>query len=134
MSIFVLGYALGPLALAPLSEIQGRLPVYHVSNVLFTYWNIGCALAPNLPLLLVFRLLAGMAGSCPVTVGSGWIADCVPKERKGKATAIFTMGPLLGPVLGPVIGGFLSKAHGWRAVCFFIAIASAVCAIISFMV
>ena len=70
VSIFVLGYALGPLALAPLSEIHGRLPVYHVSNVLFTCWSIGCALAPNLPSLLVFRLLAGMAGSCPVTIGT----------------------------------------------------------------
>jgi len=134
VSIFVLGYALGPLAWAPLSEIYGRLPVYHISNILFTCWNIGCALAPNLPSLLVFRLLAGMAGSCPVTVGSGSITDCIPKERRGKATAIFTVGPLLGPVLGPVIGGFLSEARGWRSVFWFIAIASAICALISFLV
>ena len=91
VSIFVLGYAMDPLALAPLSEIHGRLPIYHVSNVFFTSWNIGCALAPNLQSLLVFRLFAGMSGSCAVTVGSGSIADCIPKERRGKATAIFSM-------------------------------------------
>lgn len=134
VSISVLGYALGPLAWAPLSEINGRLPVYYVSNILFTCGNIGCGLAPNLPSLLAFRLHAGAAGSCPVTVGSGSIADCIPEEKRGKVTAIFTVGPLLGPTLGPVIVGFLSEAHGWRAVFWFITAASATCALISFVI
>lgn len=90
VSIYVLGYALGPLLLAPLSETVGRLPVYHVCDVLFVIFNMACAVAPSIEELLAFRLLAGLAGSCPVAIGSGSVADCVPKERRGRVMAIFS--------------------------------------------
>ena len=90
VSIYVLGYALGPLVLSPLSEMYGRLPLYHVNNALFALWNLAAALSPNVDALLAFRLLAGLAGSCPVTIGNGSIADTVAKERRGLVTAIFS--------------------------------------------
>lgn len=90
VSIYVLGYALGPLVLSPLSELYGRLPLYHVNNALFTLWNLGAALSPNVGALLAFRLLAGLAGSCSVTIGNGSIADTVVKRRRGLVTAIFS--------------------------------------------
>jgi hypothetical protein len=90
VSIYVLGYALGPLVLCPYSEMYGRLPLYHVNNALFTFWNLGAALSPNVCALLAFRLLAGIAGSCPVTIGNGSIADTVAKEQRGLVTAMFS--------------------------------------------
>jgi multidrug resistance protein len=131
VSIYILGYALGPLLLAPLSEIYGRLPVYHVNSVLFCIWNLASALSPNVGSLLAFRLLAGLAGSCPVTIGNGSIADCVPKERRGRVTAIFTLGPLVGPVFGPLAGGYLGAAAGWRWIFWVLTIVSGVGALIS---
>ena len=89
VSIFILGYAVGPLVISPLSEVYGRRPLYHVNNVLFTCWNVGAALAPTWGAVLAFRLLAGLAGSCSVTIGSGSIADCVRKERRGLVITIF---------------------------------------------
>jgi len=90
VSIYILGYALGPLVVAPMSEIYGRLPVYHVNSMLFCLWNLCSALAPNIGSLLAFRLLAGLAGSCPVTIGNGSIADCVRKEKRGTVMAMFS--------------------------------------------
>jgi hypothetical protein len=90
VSIYILGYALGPLVLSPLSELYGRLPLYHVNNALFTLWNLGAALSPNVGALLAFRLLAGLAGSCPVTIGNGSIADTVAREQRGLVTTIFS--------------------------------------------
>ena len=66
VSVYVLGYCFGPLAIAPLSEIYGRRPLYQVCNVFFVIFTIACAVAPNLEALIVFRLLAGLAGSCPM--------------------------------------------------------------------
>lgn len=91
VSIYILGYALGPLVLSPLSELYGRLILYHVNNTLFTLWNLGAALSPNVGAVLAFRLLAGLAGSCPVTIGNGSIADCVAKEQRGKVMTLFSM-------------------------------------------
>ena len=123
VSIYILGYAIGPLFLAPLSELYGRLWVYHVNNVLFIIWNIASAVAPNIGALMVFRLLAGIAGSCPITIGGGSIADMIVQEKRGASMAVFALGPLLGPCIGPVAGSFLSQAAGWRWIFWLLAIA-----------
>lgn len=128
VSIYILGYAVGPLFLAPMSEVYGRLPVYHVCNCLFVVWTIACAVAPNIGSLLFFRFMGGIAGSCPITIGGGSIADLIVREKRGGAMAIFALGPLLGPVIGPVAGGFLAQAEGWRWVFWVIAIAGGICA------
>jgi multidrug resistance protein len=133
VSIYILGYATGPLLLAPLSEMYGRLYLYHANNVLFIIWTIACALAPNVGALLVFRFFAGIAGSCPLTIGGGSIADMIRQEKRGGAMAIFALGPLLGPVIGPVAGGYLAEAEGWRWVFWVIAIAGGIAACFSFV-
>jgi multidrug resistance protein len=126
VSIYILGYALGPLFIAPMSEVYGRLITYHVNNILFVVWTIACALAPNVGSLLAFRVLAGIAGSCPITIGGGSIADLFKQEQRGGAMALFALGPLMGPVIGPVAGGYLAQAKGWRWVFWVIAIAGGV--------
>lgn len=123
VSIYILGYAVGPLFLAPLSEVYGRLPVYHTCNFMFVIWTVACALSPNISGLLVFRLLAGIAGSCPITIGGGSIADLIVQEKRGGAMALFALGPLLGPVVGPVAGGYLGEGAGWRWIFWVITIA-----------
>jgi multidrug resistance protein len=114
VSIYLVGFAVGPLALGPLSEIYGRLRVYQACNAFFIVWNIACAVAPNIGSLLAFRLLAGIAGSCPLTLGAGSIADLFVPEERGAAMSIYSMGPLMGPVVGPIAGGYLAEAAGWR--------------------
>lgn len=99
---------------APLSEIYGRNIIYHVCNVCFIGLVVGCALAPSLNSLIVFRFFSGVFGSCPITNGGGSIADMVSQEKRGLAMAFFSVGPLMGPIIGPVAGGFLSNAKGWR--------------------
>ena len=114
VSIFVLGFAVGPLLLAPLSELYGRLPVYHTCNTLFVIFSACCGLAKNVQMLLAFRFLAGFAGVAVVTCGSGSITDMMPPENRGRAMSLWSLGPLLGPVIGPVCAGFLVESQGWR--------------------
>lgn len=76
VSIYLLGYVVGPLFLAPLSEIYGRKPVLGAANIFFCIWQIGCALAPNITTLIIFRFFSGLGGagclvsdrrrSCPI--------------------------------------------------------------------
>jgi multidrug resistance protein len=114
VSVYVLGFAAGPMLIAPMSEIYGRTIVYHVCNMCFIAFMIGCALAPSLNALIVFRFFSGVFGSCPLTNGGGSIADMIVQEKRGAAMAVFSIGPLLGPIIGPVAGGFLADAKGWR--------------------
>lgn len=130
VSVYLLGYAFGPLLMAPLSEYYGRLYVYHGSNVLFIIFTIACAVSQNLDSLIVFRFFAGCFGSTPLVLGSGTIGDMFPQEERGKVMALWGIGPLIGPgtmfpcvrivetdnitVVGPIAGGFLSEDAGWR--------------------
>lgn len=112
VSVYLLGYCFGPLLIAPISEIYGRRIVYNVCNVLYVIWTIACAVAPEIGSLTVFRFFAGFAGSCPLTIGAGSIADMFVQEKRGSALAAWAIGPLIGPVIGPV--GMLSPAEGSR--------------------
>jgi multidrug resistance protein len=114
VSIYVLGFAVGPLFIAPLSEMYGRVILYHSCNILFVLFTTACALSPSLNTLIGFRFIAGCAGSAPLTLGGGTIADMVAQDRRGAAMNIFAMGPLIRPVIGPVVRSYLSVAKGWK--------------------
>lgn len=124
VSVYILGFAAGPLVIAPMSEIYGRLIVYHICNFCYIGFTVGCALAPSLNALIVFRFFAGVFGSCSVTNGGGTIADMITAEKRAGAMAVFSIGPLLGPIIGPIAGGFLAGAEGWRWVFWLLVILS----------
>ena len=112
--MYFLGFVLGPLAIAPLSELHGRLYICHASNVIFLGTTIGCALSTNVVMFLAFRFLAGFTGSAPLVHGGGTVADAMPREKRGVVTAIFAAGCLLGPLIGPSMGVSISSRAGWR--------------------
>ncbi|KAI4154804.1 MAG: hypothetical protein L6R39_001343 [Caloplaca ligustica] len=123
VTIFMLGFAAGPLVISPLSEQYGRNIVFISTVIMHLLFTIACALSTGINMLIVFRFLAGCFGSAPITIGGGTITDIMPQEKRGKAMAIFIMGPTLGPSLGPIIGGYLAQAAGWRWVFWLLAIA-----------
>ena len=132
VSIYVLGYACGPLIIAPMSELYGRKPVYNVCNVFFVIFTIACAVSSSLGMLTVFRFFEGVFGSCPLTIGGGTIADMIVQEKRGGVMAIWALGPLMGPVIGPVAGGYVTQAKGWRWVFWIITMAAGAVTIMSF--
>ncbi|KAI1502200.1 polyamine transporter 3 [Biscogniauxia marginata] len=114
VSIYVLGFAFGPLIIAPLSEIYGRRPLYIFGNILFAIFTAATGLSTSIGMLLAFRLLMGITGSVPSTIGSGSIVDFMPIEQRGRAISAWALGPLLGPIIGPIAGGYLVQGAGWR--------------------
>ncbi|KAH1712297.1 hypothetical protein KXX60_006457 [Aspergillus fumigatus] len=124
VTIFLLGYTFGPLILAPLSEIYGRRIVLSFANWFFVVWLVGCALAPNIESLIVFRFLCGIGGCGCITLGAGLIADLFPVEQRGMATSIWSLGPLVGPVAGPICAGFIGESIGWRWIFWILLVAS----------
>ncbi len=123
ITLYVLGIAVGPMVLSPLSEVYGRLPVYHASNWVFVAFVIGNALSTDAEQFIVFRLISGCAGGVPMALGGGSIADLTSLSDRGLAMTLFSLGPLAGPLLGPLIGGFVAAAKGWRWTFWVLAIA-----------
>ena len=97
VTIYVLGFAIGPLFLGPLSEIYGRRPVVVLSTWFFNAWVLGSALAPTMSGLIVMRLLAGIGGSAVMTIPPAIIADLYPVEKRGFANSLIVFVQSLGP-------------------------------------
>jgi len=68
VSLFVLGFALGPLLWAPMSELFGRQLLFFITYAALTAFNAGCAGSQNIWTLIILRFFAGMFGSSPLTV------------------------------------------------------------------
>ncbi|KAJ5961201.1 uncharacterized protein N7479_008351 [Penicillium vulpinum] len=122
VSLFVLGFAIGPLLWAPLSELFGRQILFVTTYCALTAFNAGVAGSQNAWSIIIFRFLAGSFGSSPLTNAGGVIADMFPANQRGLAMTLFASAPFLGPVLGPIIGGFIGMSDGgWRWVMGFLA-------------
>ncbi|KIO23183.1 hypothetical protein M407DRAFT_215295 [Tulasnella calospora MUT 4182] len=109
LSVYLLGFTLGPLILAPLSEFYGRTWVLHIANIIAFVFTIACAVAPSTGSLIAFRFLGGLGGAAALSVGSGSIADLWDEKDRGGAMGLFVLGPVVGPAIGPVAGGFIAQ-------------------------
>jgi len=110
----MMGYIVGPLFLGPLSEIYGRRPLLLITFGMFVCFTLGTALAPTWYGFLIFRFLAGVTASAPLTVVGGLYADILPSPVwRGRTMAAFSAGTTLGPALAPLISGFLGTIS-WR--------------------
>ncbi|TVY75818.1 MFS transporter prlG, partial [Lachnellula suecica] len=115
ISMYLIGYVLGPLLFGPLSETYGRRMIMTSSFLGYTAFTLACAVSPNWTALLIFRLLAGVNASSPIAVVGGVYADVYGDPvTRGRAMAVFMGGTVVGPLVAPIISGFISPALGWR--------------------
>ncbi|KAF3761821.1 putative MFS multidrug transporter [Cryphonectria parasitica EP155] len=114
ITVFVVGFGVGPVVFAPLSEIYGRRVIYGSTLLLAVIFVIPEALAKNIGTLLVCRAIDGIAFSAPMTLVGGTLADLWRNEERGVPMAAFSAAPFIGPAIGPLVGGYLSDAAGWR--------------------
>ncbi|CAG8298467.1 unnamed protein product [Penicillium olsonii] len=113
-SLYLIGFAIGPLIFGPLSEHVGRKPVLVGTFSGYLIFTLACALAPNFPALLVFRLLAGVNAASPNAVLGGLYADILDDPHtRGIAMALFMVVTAFGPQLAPLVSGFISVVS-WR--------------------
>jgi multidrug resistance protein len=114
LSIFVLGFAFGPLVLGPLSEMYGRTIILQGSNVFFIIFNTAGGFSRTKTQLIVCRLFGGIGGSAPLALGPAILVDLFAPEERGLAAGIYSFMPIMGPAIGPICGGFLTEYGSWR--------------------
>ncbi|KAF4767071.1 hypothetical protein HAV15_009493 [Penicillium sp. str.  len=116
LSLYVLGYGIGPLVFSPLSEIPviGRNPVYIVTMFLFVIISIPTALVKNFAGLMVLRFLQGFFGSPCLASGGASIGDLYSLMALPYAMMAWVSAAYCGPALGPLLSGFAVPIKGWR--------------------
>ncbi|KAL4875989.1 major facilitator superfamily domain-containing protein [Aspergillus karnatakaensis] len=114
LSIYLLATAFGPLVIGPLSEVYGRKPILHASNIWFLVWNMVCGFANSKEVLIASRFLAGFGASAIYALASGVLGDVWRPEQRGRSLGVYLLIPLLGAAVGPIIGGFMAARTTWR--------------------
>lgn len=116
ISLFLIGLGAGQLLTGPFVDRMGRRPVLLAGLSLYCLASLAAALAPNLPLLLVARLLQALGGATGVVVARVLVGDLFPPEEAAGRQATLMAVVLVSPALAPIIGGILSEVAGWRAI------------------
>ncbi|MEF3119465.1 MFS transporter, partial [Streptomyces chrestomyceticus] len=114
------GYLLAAGALMPaagrLGDLYGRRRLLLFGLALFGGTSAGCAMAPSLPLLVVFRVMQGAGGALVMPVGLALLTRSFPPGRARVATGYALGLAGLATACGPFVGGVLAEELSWRAV------------------
>jgi MFS transporter, DHA2 family, multidrug resistance protein len=92
----------------------GRKRILLLSVFGFTVASLACGLAPNLPTLIIFRVIQGATGGGLQPLSQAIMLEAFPPERRGKAMAFWALGIVVAPMLGPVLGGWITDTYSWR--------------------
>ncbi|WP_052663640.1 DHA2 family efflux MFS transporter permease subunit [Psychromicrobium lacuslunae] len=97
-----------------------------VALSLLTVSSVAVALAPSLPLLIVFRIIQGLGAGALEPVMLTALARAAGPARMGRVMGIAGASMSLGPLVGPLLGGLLVESIGWRWIFAIIATAAIV--------
>ncbi|MDP2930903.1 MAG: MFS transporter [Chloroflexota bacterium] len=100
------------------SDVFGRKSTFLACLLLFTTGSLLCAIAPNVQLLIFFRLIQGIGGGGLLPAAAGIAADEFPNSRQ-QAIGLFSSIYPAGQIIGPNLGGWLTQAFGWRSIFWF---------------
>lgn len=115
VSLYVLGFATGPILWAPFSELKGRRLPLVLGSFGFSIFSIAVAVGKDLQTVLICRFWSGFFGACPLACVAAVFSDMFNNRTRGIAITVFSMTVFTGPLLAPFIGGFIVTSHlGWR--------------------
>jgi MFS transporter, DHA1 family, multidrug resistance protein len=115
LTLYICGFATGPLAWAPLSELYGRRWPITGAYLIFTCFMFASATAKDFQTLMLSRFFAGVFASCPLAVVGAAFSDMFGNETRGIAIAAFSALVFLGPFISPIVGAFITQSYlGWR--------------------
>jgi DHA2 family multidrug resistance protein len=112
-----------------LSMLFGRKRLFIGCVIIFTISSFLCGLAPNLPLLIFFRILQGAGGGGLQPISQAILVESFPRTKQGMAMAVYGMGVVVAPIIGPTLGGWITDSFSWRWI-FFINVPVGVVAIL----
>jgi DHA2 family multidrug resistance protein len=116
------GYLVANAVMIPMTgwfaSFFGRKRFFISCNIVFGTCSALSGMAPNLPLLVVLRVIQGLGGGGLTATGQAIVIETFPAAQRGIAMAVWSTGSIAGSIFGPILGGYISDEFTWRLVFF----------------
>ncbi len=133
LSAYLFAFGLMFLFHGALSDSFGRRPVILVALVVYTLASAGAALAPNVHMLIAWRVVQGLSVGAGMVVGRAMIRDLFGAEDAQRLMSLVTLFFGLAPAIAPVIGGWLFASLGWRSIFWFLTMVGVVLVVVGWI-
>jgi EmrB/QacA subfamily drug resistance transporter len=114
LNAYGIAFAAGIITAAALGDRFGRRKVFTIGLAVFTVASVGCALAPNLSLLIAARTVQGLAGAVVLPLSLTILTAAFPTERRGMIVGVYGGLAGLAVAMGPIIGGAITQGIDWH--------------------
>lgn len=118
----LLSYTLAQTSIMPmvgrLGDIYGKRTVFLAGTIAFMVTSILPGLAPNIELMIVFRVLQAVGAAFAITLNYGIVTETFAPSERGKALGAFGAIFAAGSIIGPLMSGFVLSALSWRWIFF----------------
>jgi DHA2 family multidrug resistance protein len=94
----------------------GAVRVFTTAISCFGLFSLLCGMAPTFEVLVLGRILQGVAGGPLIPLSQTLLLRIFPKEKAAAATALWAMTTLVAPILGPILGGWLCDSYSWPVI------------------
>ena len=121
---FFISLGLGQMVYGPASDMLGRKPPLYFGLLLFAVGSVGCALAPDIHSLVVWRFIQGLGACAGMVVPRAVVRDLHTGPEAARLMALLTLVFSVSPILAPLFGSFLIEWSSWRAVFWAVTVAA----------
>ncbi|MFE9168212.1 multidrug effflux MFS transporter [Streptomyces kebangsaanensis] len=112
----LVGMALGQLVVGPMSDRWGRRRPLLAGLAVYVLATALCALAPDVEVLIAFRLLQGLSGAAGIVIARAVVRDLYDGVAMARFFSTLMLISGVAPVVAPLIGGQILRVTDWRGV------------------
>lgn len=132
LSVFLAGFAVGPLIFGPMSDFYGRRSILLGALLVYLLAGGGCVLATSFPMLLFFRLVQGVAAGAAATIPIAIVRDIANGTEARRLQSYVSTVNTVGPLSAPLLGAAALQVTDWRGIFFLLAAIGAAFLLASF--
>lgn len=130
---FFLFLAVGMLLFGPVSDRVGRKPVLVAGMGAYTLGSVVCAVSPTIEMLIAARVVQALGAGGALAASTAVVKDSFDERRSMAMLSVIQTVSVPGPIAAPLIGGAILLVADWHTIFWALAVAGAVCLVLSLL-
>ncbi|MGO4701449.1 multidrug effflux MFS transporter [Dyella sp. 2RAB6] len=124
LMVFFAAVGIGQLIYGPVSDMVGRKPPIYFGLVLFALGSIGCAMAPDIHTLILFRFVQGLGACAGMVIPRAIVRDMHTGHDAAQLMSLLMLVFSVSPILAPLTGSLVIRLASWRGIFWTVAVAA----------